>query len=153
VAKRIAAATAAAIEQSPVRETFRRLPVHAITIFCTAKRSDSIAIVNTIAPEHLQIMTRTAEKDLTSVKNAAAVFLGAYTPVSLGDYFIGTNHVLPTGGAARFASPLGVESFLKRMSVAEVSKKGLQRAAPYVSVFARAEKFIHHAMSVEKRLK
>jgi histidinol dehydrogenase len=151
-ALKIAAATAAAIGQSPVRDMLCRLPRHAVTVFYTAKRSDSIALVNIIAPEHLQIMTRTARKDLDGITNAAAIFLGAYTPVSMGDYFVGTNHVLPTGGAARFSSPLGVESFLKRISVAEVSKKGLRKAAPHVSVFARAEKFIHHAMSVEIRV-
>jgi histidinol dehydrogenase len=151
MAERVAAATASAIEQSPVRVLLRRLPGHAISIFLTARRRDSIALVNSVAPEHLQIMTRSASKDLKKVKNAAAVFLGKFTPVSLGDYFIGTNHVLPTGGAARFASPLGVESFLKRMSVAYVSEKGLAKAAASVSAFARAEKFVHHALSVERR--
>jgi histidinol dehydrogenase len=151
-AHEIAQATAAAIERSPVQKTLLKLPKHAITVFCAGSRADSISIVNTIAPEHLQMMTETASQDLKQVKNAAAVFLGPYTPVALGDYFIGTNHVLPTGGAARFASPLGVESFMKRMSVAEVSASGLKKAAPYVSVFARAEKFVHHAMSVEERV-
>ena len=151
-ARKIAAATAAAIEASPVRNTLRRLPQAAITVFITRSRAESIALINAVGPEHLQIMTRTAKKDLAGVKNAAAVFLGSYTPVALGDYFIGTNHVLPTGGAARFASPLGVESFLKRMSVAEVNEKGLKKAVPHVSVFARAEKFVHHAMSVEQRV-
>jgi histidinol dehydrogenase len=97
-------------------------------------------------------MTRNPEKDLRRVNNAAAVFLGACTPAALGDYFIGTNHVLPTGGAARFASPLGVESFQKRMSAAFVSAKGLRKAARDVSAFARAESFAHHALSVERRL-
>jgi len=123
VARKIADATAAAIERSPLCERFRRLPGHAIAIFRTAQRSDSMELVNAIAPEHLQIMTLSAHQDLKKVKNAAAVFLGPYTPVTLGDYFIGTNHVLPTGGAARFASPLGVESFLKRMSVANVTER------------------------------
>jgi histidinol dehydrogenase len=153
LAQKVADATAAAIEESPAMETLRRLPKTAITIFTTASRTESIELINTIGPEHLQIMTKTARADLAKVKNAAAVFLGPYTPVALGDYFVGTNHVLPTGGAARFASPLGVESFLKRMSVAEVSKSGLRKAAPHVSVFARAEKFVHHAMSVEHRIK
>ena len=148
----VAAATEREIEASPLRETFQKLPEHAITIFCTTSRTESISIVNIVGPEHLQIMTRTAGKDLRLVKNAAAIFLGSCTPVALGDYFIGTNHVLPTGGAARFASPLGVESFFKRMSVATVSEKGLQKAAPYVSTFARAEGFIHHALSVERRV-
>lgn len=150
-AEKIARAVEQEIKNSPVRETLLRLPRHAITVFYTASRGDSIAIVNRIAPEHLEIMTRTATSDLKRVKNAAAVFLGPWSPVALGDYFVGTNHVLPTGGAARFGSPLGVESFLKRMSVATVSEKGLKKAARHVSVFARAEKFVHHALSVERR--
>jgi histidinol dehydrogenase len=151
-AEQIATAVAAAIDVSPFRSVFLRLPAHAIVVFRTASRAESIALVNAVAPEHLQIMTRSAEKDLRHVKNAAAVFLGAFTPVALGDYFIGTNHVLPTGGAARFASPLGVESFQKRMSAAFVSESGLIKAAKPVSVFARAENFAHHALSVERRL-
>jgi histidinol dehydrogenase len=152
LARKIAAATAAAIEQSPVREIFRRLPDYAIVIFRTAKRSDSIALVNAVAPEHLQVITRSAGKDLADIKNAAAVFFGSYTPVALGDYYIGTNHVLPTGGTARFASPLGVESFLKKMSAARVSERGLGKAAPAVAAFARAENLVHHALSVERRV-
>jgi histidinol dehydrogenase len=150
-AEKIAVATAKAVAASPVRETLSRLPAGAVTVFLTRSRAESIALINEIAPEHLQIMTRTAAQDLKKIRNAAAVFLGPHTPVALGDYFIGTNHVLPTGGAARFASPLGVESFMKRMSVAEATVAGLRKAAPYVSTFARAEKFIHHAMSVELR--
>jgi histidinol dehydrogenase len=152
VAQNIADATVAAIDASPLAETFRKLPAHAISIFWTLNRKAAFDMVNILAPEHLEILTKTAENDLRLVKNAAAVFLGAFSPVALGDYFIGTNHVLPTGGAARFSSPLGVESFLKRMSVAMVSEKGLKKAAPYVSTFARAEGFVHHAMSVERRL-
>ena len=150
-ARAIASATEKAIDASPVRETLLKLPASAITVFHTGSRSESIAIVNAFAPEHLQIMTKTAAQDLKYIRNAAAIFLGRYTPVALGDYFIGTNHVLPTGGAARFASPLGVESFMKRMSVAKVGAAGLKKTAPYVSTFARAEKFVHHAMSVEQR--
>ena len=137
--------------QSPVRTALERLPVHAIVVMVTASRRESIDVVNRIAPEHLQIMTKTAKRDLDGIKNAAAVFLGPHTPVALGDYFVGTNHVLPTGGAARFSSPLGVDSFVKRISVAEVTPAGFSKAAPFVSVFARAEGFIHHALSVERR--
>ncbi|MBN2036550.1 MAG: histidinol dehydrogenase [Chitinispirillaceae bacterium] len=151
-AREIALQTATEMKQSPVGKTLERLPDDAIAVVRTESRNDSIAIVNAVAPEHLQIMTGTARQDLKKVRNAAAVFIGPHTPVALGDYFIGTNHVLPTGGAARFASPLGVESFMKRISVAEVQKGGLRKAAPYVSIFARAEHFIHHAMSVEQRV-
>jgi len=151
VAEKIAAALKTEIEKSPVKNVLMKLPPHAITIMVTPSRKESMALSNSIAPEHLQIMTETADKDLKFVQNAAAVFLGVNTPVALGDYFIGTNHVLPTGGAARFASPLGVESFQKRISVARASPKGLQTATEYVSDFARAEAFVHHAMCVEER--
>ena len=150
-AEKVAEATRYEILQSPVKSVIDRLPNHAIVIIVTGSRDESIAVVNSIAPEHLQIMTRTARRDVRGITNAAAIFIGSHTPVALGDYFIGTNHVLPTGGAARFASPLGVDSFVKRISVAEATRTGLDLAAPYVSVFARAEAFVHHALSVERR--
>jgi histidinol dehydrogenase len=150
-AAKIAAAVVKEIEKSPVRDVFTKLPSYAITIFITSSRKESMALSDMIAPEHLQIMTSTADKDLKSVNNAAAVFVGANTPTALGDYFIGTNHVLPTGGAARFASPLGVESFQKRISVAKASSRGIKTANEYAPLFARSEAFIHHAMSVEER--
>jgi len=153
VADRIAAALVKEIEKSPVKNVLMKLPPHAITIMITSSRKESVALSDSIAPEHLQIMTETADKDVKLVRNAAAVFLGVNTPVALGDYFIGTNHVLPTGGAARFASPLGVESFQKRISVAKASPKGLLAAGRYVPVLARTEAFVHHAMSVEERIK
>ena len=150
-AAKIAAAVAKEIEISPVKNTLLKLPPHAITIFITSSRKESMRLSDTIAPEHLQIMTSTAEKDVKLVNNAAAVFVGTDTPVALGDYFIGTNHVLPTGGAARFASPLGVESFQKRISIAKASPKGIKTAGELVPTFARSEAFVHHAMSVEAR--
>lgn len=152
LANTIAKAVVSEIETSPVKNVFQALPDHAISVFYTESREQSIALVNDFAPEHLQIMTASYKKDLEKITNAAAVFLGAHTPVALGDYFVGTNHVLPTGGAARYASPLGVDSFLKRISVAEVTPQGLDLAAPFVSTFARAENFVHHALSVERRI-
>jgi histidinol dehydrogenase len=152
LAKKIASALSEEIARSPARATFARLPSHALTVFVAANRARSLDFVNSLAPEHLQIMTRTAHGDLNSIENSGAVFLGPFTPVALGDYFIGTNHVLPTGASARFASGLGVDDFQKRMSVAEANRTGLGKAAPHVSRFARSERFIHHAMSVEERL-
>jgi histidinol dehydrogenase len=151
MAEKIAGAILDEIEKSPVKEIFEALHPNAISILVTESRKESIAVVNSIGPEHLEIATSSYKKDVQEITSAAAIFLGQYAPVALGDYFIGTNHVLPTGGAARFASPLGVDSFLKRISVAEITKDGLRKAAPYVSTFARAEKFIHHALSVERR--
>ena len=120
LAEEIASSLRDEINISPVSKTLMALPRHAISIFVTRTRKDSISLANSIAPEHLQIMTETYRDDVEGITNAAAIFLGPYTPVAMGDYFIGTNHVLPTGGAARFTSPLGVDSFTKRISVAEV---------------------------------
>ncbi len=150
-AKEISNALIKEVSQSPFKERFLSLPEYAIAILMSKSRDESIQIANEIGPEHLQIMTKSYKKDVTQITNAAAIFLGKFTPVALGDYFIGTNHVLPTGGAARFASPLGVDSFVKRISVAEITSKGLDYSTPYVSTFARAENFIHHALSVERR--
>lgn len=152
-AQRIQNALIREIEASPVREVFSRLSSYAISLFVAGSRDESIEFINRLAPEHLQIMTRSYRRDVKRIRNAAAIFCGPYTPVALGDYFIGTNHVLPTGSAARYASPLGVDSFLKRCSVAEITRKGLMKAAPHVSRFARAEHFLHHALSVERRIK
>ncbi|MDR2694319.1 MAG: histidinol dehydrogenase [Chitinispirillales bacterium] len=151
VATKIAAAVTKEINASPAKTAFMKLPPHAITIFVTTSRSESLELCDIIAPEHLQLMTETANDDAWHVANAAAIFIGTDTPTALGDYFIGTNHILPTGGTARFASPLGVESFQKRVSIAKVSLKGLKSAMEIVPTFARAEAFHHHALSMEAR--
>jgi histidinol dehydrogenase len=139
------------IERSPVKDVFSKLRPDSICICVGRDRKQCLDFINDCAPEHLEIITKTCRRDLDGVRNAGAVFLGPYSPVAMGDYFAGTNHVLPTGGAARFASPLGVETFVKRMSVAEITRNGLVRSAPHVSVLARTEKFVHHALSVERR--
>jgi histidinol dehydrogenase len=141
------------IRESPVKTVFSGLSSTALCVFVTDSRRESIHLSDEIAPEHLQLMTRTANSDLKSVQNAAAVFLGKYSPVVLGDYSVGTNHVLPTGGAARFASPLGVDDFVKRMSVARCTRKGFDEIAQTAQVLATAENFIHHAMSITCRKK
>jgi histidinol dehydrogenase len=151
LAAKIAAAITKEIKASPSPDVFTKLPPYAISVFVTASREDSLKLCDEIAPEHLQIMTETANDDAWHVSNAAAIFIGADTPAALGDYFIGTNHVLPTGGTARFASPLGVESFQKRVSLVKVSQKGMKAARDVVPAFAQAEGFAHHAMSVEAR--
>ncbi|MDG5814233.1 histidinol dehydrogenase [Chitinispirillales bacterium ANBcel5] len=152
VAENVARATLEEIGRSPAKETLEKLPAHAITIFLTSSRTETIELSDSIAPEHLQIITENAHEDLKQINNASAIFLGPHTPVAMGDYMAGTNHVLPTGGAARYASPLGVDSFQKRISVAEMTPEGLKHVAPFLSVFARSEAFVHHALSVERRV-
>ncbi len=151
-AKKVIESLHVEIDNSPVTEVFERLSDDAITVFIAKDRSESIEFINKLGPEHLEIQTETYREDLTKIRNAAAIFLGYHTPDAMGDYFVGPNHVLPTAAASRYASPLGVDSFIKRISVAEVTKEGLAGCAEHVSRFARSEKFVHHAMSVERRV-
>ena len=94
---------------------------------------------NQVAPEHLELLTQDPKALLPQIKNAGGVFLGEYAPEPLGDYLAGTNHVLPTGGTARFASPLGVYDYMKRMSVLQYDRKALEEVYQKVACFADAE--------------
>ncbi|MBI1909251.1 MAG: histidinol dehydrogenase [Deltaproteobacteria bacterium] len=106
---------------------------------------------NRLAPEHLVLMTRSPRKILPLVKNAGAIFLGHYSPVALGDYAAGPNHVLPTAATARFSSPLGVGDFLKSSSLIEASAQGLAKITPMIEKLALVEGLTGHAESVRVR--
>ncbi len=106
-----------------------------------------IEAVNALAPEHVEVRTRDALSVARRIV-AAAVFAGRFSPVAVGDYGIGPNHVLPTGGAARRASPLSVRDFERRQSLVSLTSRGLRRVAPGVATLARAEGFSAHAASV-----
>jgi len=110
------------------------------------------AIANEIAPEHLEIVTKEPRMWLPFIKNAGAVFLGAYTPEPLGDYMAGPSHVLPTSGSARFFSPLSVDSFVKKMSVIEYTKDALLDTADKIVTVARSEQLTAHANSILVRM-
>ena len=107
---------------------------------------------NAFAPEHLELVCAGALDLLDEVRNAGAVFVGAMSPVPVGDYVAGTNHVLPSGGAARFSSGLGVEHFLKRIYVSGLEESALERLAPHVDALAEAEGLHAHARAVNIRL-
>src|SRR5262249_10285934 len=109
-----------------------------------------IEAVNGLAPEHVEVITRRAAAVARRIV-AGAVFVGPYSPVAAGDYGIGPNHVLPTGGAARFSSPLSVRDFQRRQSVVRVSRAGLAAAAYGMVRIAMAEGFPGHAQSVLTR--
>jgi histidinol dehydrogenase len=113
---------------------------------------EAFRLANLIAPEHLELELSDAQRWLDRVESAGAVFVGAYSPAPLGDYLAGPNHVLPTGGAARFASPLGPYDFIKRTSIIESSPAALDRLGPAVMRLARLEGFEGHARAVEIRL-
>jgi histidinol dehydrogenase len=111
----------------------------------------AMAVSNEIAPEHLEICCEDPRRLIPLVRNAGAVFLGPYTPASLGDYLAGPSHTLPTFGSARYASVLGVEDFLRRVHVISADRRALERAAPHVAAIARAEGLAAHAGSVMLR--
>jgi histidinol dehydrogenase len=106
-----------------------------------------------VAPEHLELCCSHPEALVGLVRNAGAVFLGPWTPASLGDYVAGPSHVLPTFGSARYASALGVEDFLRRVHVIEADEAALEAAAGDVVAIARAEGLFAHAESIEVRLR
>ncbi|MDD5481263.1 histidinol dehydrogenase [Rhodoferax sp.] len=119
----------------------------------TRSMEEACAISNRIAPEHLEVSSREPHRWEPLLKHAGAIFLGAYTSESLGDYCAGPNHVLPTSGTARFSSPLGVYDFQKRSSLIEVSEAGAQTLGQIASVLAHGEGLQAHARAAEMRLK
>jgi histidinol dehydrogenase len=122
-------------------------------IFLNPDMDFLIDICNMVAPEHLEIMANDYDKVLCGIKNAGAIFLGNYTPVVVGDYICGTNHVIPTGGNARFSSPLGVYDFCKKSSVAYYNKEYLRKERKYVEILSEFENLLAHNNSVKIRFK
>jgi len=119
----------------------------------TRDMAEACAISNRIAPEHLEIASREPQRWEPQLRHAGAIFLGAYTSESLGDYCAGPNHVLPTSGTARFSSPLGVYDFQKRTSLIEVSADGAQPLGRIAAVLAHGEGLTAHARAAELRLR
>ncbi|WP_348682300.1 histidinol dehydrogenase [Acidovorax soli] len=119
----------------------------------TRSMEEACAISNRIAPEHLEVSSRDPHRWEPLLRHAGAIFLGAYTSESLGDYCAGPNHVLPTSGTARFSSPLGVYDFQKRSSLIEVSEAGAQTLGQIASVLAHGEGLQAHARAAELRLR
>lgn len=113
---------------------------------------EAAEVANSIAPEHLELFVKNPKTMLKLIRNAGAVFLGRNTPEAAGDYMAGPNHTLPTGGAARFSSPLSADDFMKKTSVMEFSAKGLKALGSGIQRFAEIEGLFAHALSVKKRL-
>ena len=122
-------------------------------LIVTRSMEEACEISNRIAPEHLEVSSREPGRWEPLLRHAGAIFLGAYTSESLGDYCAGPNHVLPTSGTARFSSPLGVYDFQKRSSLIEVSEQGAQTLGRVASVLAHGEGLQGHARAAEMRLK
>jgi histidinol dehydrogenase len=120
-------------------------------IIITKDIAEAVRISNEIAPEHLEINTINPEKVLNDIKNAGAAFLGPWTAEPLGDYSAGPNHILPTGGTARFSSPLGVYDFIKRTSLLQFEPKGFMLLADTVEALADSEGLEAHANTIRVR--
>ena len=110
-----------------------------------------IDICNAIAPEHLEIVLKDNEAALSKITNAGAIFIGSYTPVAVGDYICGTNHVIPTGGNAKFASPLGVYDFCKKSSIAFYDRSSLKNERKYIECLSSFENLLAHNNSIRIR--
>lgn len=113
---------------------------------------EGMDLVNSIAPEHFELTVKDPFAWLARVKNAGAVFMGRYSPEPVGDYFAGPNHILPTGGTARFYSVLNVDTFLKKISIINYSKEALQRDGKQIMLLARREGLEAHARAIGVRL-
>ncbi len=124
---------------------------HRGAIFLVKDLEQGADLVNLLAPEHLEIITMNAETVLNTVKNAGSIFLGNYSPVAVGDYFAGPNHVLPTSGTARFFSPLSVDTFMKKSSVVSYSRRTMESVSERVAHFAEHEGLTAHALSARLR--
>ena len=120
-------------------------------IFVGETMEDLIDAANTIASEHLEIMTENPFEVMTKIRNAGAIFLGSYSSEPLGDYYAGPNHILPTSGTARFFSPLGVDAFVKKSSIISYSKDALRRVHRDIETFAENEGLYAHANSIRVR--
>jgi histidinol dehydrogenase len=121
------------------------------TIFVVENLDEACELANLIAPEHLEIATAEPWNLLNKIKHAGAIFLGHYTTEPLGDYVLGPNHTLPTGGTARFYSPLGVYDFVKRSSILYVDKKGFDIVEDAAKVLAQYEGLTAHRRAIEIR--
>jgi histidinol dehydrogenase len=108
--------------------------------------------MNEIAPEHLELMVENPFSLLPLIKHAGAIFMGNYTPEPIGDYIAGPNHTLPTGGTAKFYSPLSVENFLKKSSIISMSKEGIEQIGKECALLADVEGLTAHKKSVLIRL-
>ena len=136
------------------REEIARKSIEERGAIIVAKDMDeAIDLMNDIAPEHLEVVTKEPMSLLDSIKHAGAIFLGENTPEPIGDYVAGPNHTLPTGGTAKFYSPLSVDNFLKKSSIISMSKQGMQEIGEQCALIANTEGLTAHEESVRIRLR
>ncbi len=150
--ERVQASMERLIVEMPRREIIEKSINNRGAFILTQSMEEACVISNRIAPEHLEVCSNDPHRWEHHLKHAGAIFLGAFTSESLGDYCAGPNHVLPTSGTARFSSPLGVYDFQKRSSLIQVSPKGAEHLGQIASVLAHGEGLTAHARAAEMRL-
>lgn len=137
----------------PRQEIARKSIEERGAIIVTKDMDEAIKLMNDIAPEHLEVATMSPFELLPFIKHAGAIFLGHNTPEAIGDYVAGPNHTLPTGGTAKFYSPLGVENFMKKTSIISFSNKAINEIGEECALIANTEGLTAHEQSVRVRLK
>jgi histidinol dehydrogenase len=153
LAPRVAAALDRQLAALPRRAIAGRSIETNGAVILVASLEVAVELANRLAPEHLELSVRAPEALLARVRHAGAVFLGGHTPEVVGDYVAGPNHVLPTAGTARFASPLGTEDFVTRSSVIEYTAAGLGAALPHLSVLTELEGLAGHGAAALVRMR
>lgn len=151
LARRVSEEAERFIEELPRKEIIRKSVDNYGYIFIARDMEEAVSVANEIASEHLEIQTKDPYEVMTKIRNAGAIFIGAYASEPLGDYFAGPNHVLPTNGTAKFFSPLSVDDFIKKSSVIAYSKEALAGVHHDIVAFAGAEGLSAHANSIRVR--
>ena len=121
-------------------------------VIITESLREGIEVINRLAPEHLEIVTEEPMAIVGQIENAGAIFLGPYSSEPVGDYFAGPNHIIPTNGTARFASPVDLDDFIKKSSLIYYSKEAPPRNGEQIMELARREGLEGHARAIELRL-
>ena len=151
-AKKVADSLKKLVPKLPRREIIEASFKNRSAIILVENMEEIFEVVNELAPEHLEVLTKEPFNDLYRIRNAGAIFLGPNTPEPVGDYFAGPNHTLPTSGCAKFSSPLGVQDFVKTSSVISYSAERLQSQGEQIIRFAEEEELFSHAAAVQVRL-
>ena len=151
-AKKVADRIKKLVPELPRREIIEASFKNRSAIILAKDMEEIFEVVNELAPEHLEILTKEPFNDLYRIRNAGAIFLGPNTPEPVGDYFAGPNHTLPTSGCAKFSSPLGVQDFVKTSSVISYSAERLQSQGEQIIRFAEEEELFSHAAAIQARL-
>ena len=140
------------LKKLPRQEIARKSIEERGAIIVTSDMDEAIRLMNDIAPEHLEVATDNSFELLPFIKHAGAIFLGHNTPEAVGDYVAGPNHTLPTGGTAKFYSPLGVENFMKKTSIISFSNRAINEIGEECALIANTEGLTAHEQSVRVRL-